>query len=99
MSKYFTYIYADRNVRPLQSKGTLSQCSPKSHNIFYAQPEKKQAKQLCKLLANSDHSLNKSTKSGMVRAAGLVCDVVSLQKLLELLGIVAWTIVTPDDVG
>ena len=25
----------------------------------------------------------------MVRAAGLVCDVVSLQKLLELLGIIA----------
>ena len=35
----------------------------------------------------------------MVRAAGLVCDVISLQKLLELLGIVAWAIVTPDNVG
>ena len=34
-----------------------------------------------------------------MRAAGLVCDVVSLQKLLEFLGIVAWSIVTPDDVG
>ena len=32
---------------PAQSKGTLSQCSPKSRNIFYAQPEKKQAKELC----------------------------------------------------
>ena len=34
----------------------------------------------------------------MVWAAGLVCDVVSLQKLLELLGIVAWTIITSDNV-
>ena len=35
----------------------------------------------------------------MMRAAGLVCDVVSLQKLLEFLGIIAWAIVAPDDVG
>ena len=35
----------------------------------------------------------------MVRAAGVVCDVVTLQKLLEFLGIVAWSIVTSDDVG
>ena len=32
----------------------------------------------------------------MVRAAGVVCDVVTLQKLLEFLGIVAWSIVTSD---
>ena len=38
-------------------------------------------------------------RSWMVRAAGVVCDVVTLQKLLEFLGIVAWSIVTPDDVG
>ena len=30
---------------------------------------------------------------------GVVCDVVTLQKLLEFLGIVAWSIVTSDDVG
>ena len=35
----------------------------------------------------------------MVRATGVVCDVVMLQKLLEFLGIIAWSIVTPDDVG
>ena len=35
----------------------------------------------------------------MVRAAGVVCDVVMLQKLLEFLGIVAWSIVISDDVG
>ena len=35
----------------------------------------------------------------MIWADGLVCDVVSLQKLLELLGIVAWAIITPDNVG
>ena len=29
----------------------------------------------------------------------MVCDVVVLQKLLEFLGIVAWSIVTSDDVG
>ena len=51
------------------------------------------------LLSNSDHSLNKSIRSGMSWAAGVVCDVVSLQKLLELLGIVAWAISTPDNVG
>ena len=34
-----------------------------------------------------------------MRAAGVVCDVVTLQKLLEFLGIVAWSIVTPDDVA
>ena len=51
------------------------------------------------LLSNSDHSLNKSIRSWMVRAAGVVCDVVALQKLLEFLGIVAWSIVTSDDVG
>ena len=32
---------------PVRSKGTLSQHSPMSHNTFYAQPEKKQAKELC----------------------------------------------------
>ena len=51
------------------------------------------------LLSNSDHSLNESIRSWMVRAAGVVCDVVTLQKLLEFLGIVAWSIVTSDDVG
>ena len=35
----------------------------------------------------------------MVRGAGVVCDVVTLQKLLEFLGMVAWSIVTSDDVG
>ena len=35
----------------------------------------------------------------MVWAAGLVCDVVTLQKLLELFGIVARTIITSDNVG
>ena len=32
----------------------------------------------------------------MIWAACLVCDAVTLQELLELFGIVAWTIVTPD---
>ena len=32
----------------------------------------------------------------MIWAACLVCDAVTLQELLELLGIVAWAIVTPD---
>ena len=32
----------------------------------------------------------------MILAAGLVCDAVMLQKLLELFGIVAQTIVTSD---
>ena len=32
-------------------------------------------------------------------AAGVVCDVVMLQHLLELLGIVAWSIVTPNHMG
>ena len=31
----------------------------------------------------------------MMWAAGVVCDVVTLQQLLELFGIVAWAIVTP----
>ena len=35
----------------------------------------------------------------MVWATGLVCDAVTLQKLLELFEIVAWTIVTSDYVG
>ena len=35
----------------------------------------------------------------MVWAAGLVCDVVMLQELLELFGIVAWIIITSDNVG
>ena len=50
-------------------------------------------------LSNSNHSLNKSIRSWMVRAAGVVCNVVALQKLLEFLRIVAWSIVTSDDVG
>ena len=32
----------------------------------------------------------------MIWTAGLVCDAVTLQELLELLGIVAWAIVTLD---
>ena len=32
----------------------------------------------------------------MIWAACMVCDSVMLQELLELLAIVAWTIVTPD---
>ena len=35
----------------------------------------------------------------MVWAAGLVCDVVTLQELLELFGIVAWTVVTSNNGG
>ena len=35
----------------------------------------------------------------MMRAAGVVCDVVMLQHLLEFLGIVAWFMVTPDRMG
>ena len=35
----------------------------------------------------------------MVWAAGLVCDVVTLQKLMELFGIVAWAAVTSNYVG
>ena len=31
----------------------------------------------------------------MMRAASVVCDVVTLQQLLEFLGIIAWAIVTP----
>ena len=40
-------------------------------------------------------TLNESIRSWMVRA----CEGVMLQKLLEFLGIVAWSIVTSDDVG
>ena len=50
------------------------------------------------LLSNSNHSLNKTIRSWVMRAADVVCDVVTLQKLLELFGIVAWSIVTPDNV-
>ena len=32
----------------------------------------------------------------MILAACLVCDAVTLQELLEVLAIVAWTVVTPD---
>ena len=35
----------------------------------------------------------------MIWADGLVCDAVTLQKLLELCGIVAWIVVTSDYVG
>ena len=51
------------------------------------------------LLSNSDHSLNKSIRSGMVWVAGLVRDVLTLQKLLELFGIVERTRVTSSYVG
>ena len=43
--------------------------------------------------------LSQTIRSWMVRAVGVVCDVVTLQKLLEFLRIVAWSVVTSDDVG
>ena len=49
------------------------------------------------LLSSTYHSLNnKSIRYWMIWAACLVCDAVMVQELLELLGIVAWTIVILD---
>ena len=42
---------------PVRSKGTLSQHSPKSRNIIYAQPEKKQAKEPCIIGGESEHQV------------------------------------------
>ena len=46
-SKYFSYIYADRNVRPCTIQGYTLATFPNVAQYIYAQPEK-QAKELCK---------------------------------------------------
>ena len=45
-SKYFSYIYADRNVRPCTIQGYTLTTFPNITQYIYAQPEK-QAKELC----------------------------------------------------
>ena len=48
-SKYFSYIYADRNIRPCTIQGYTLATFPNVTQYIYAQPEK-QAKQLCNWL-------------------------------------------------
>ena len=45
-SKYSSYIYADRNVRPCTIQGYTLATFPNVMQYIYAQPEK-QAKELC----------------------------------------------------
>ena len=47
-SKYFSYIYADRNVRPCTIQGYTLATFPNIVQYIYAQPEK-QAKEFCRL--------------------------------------------------
>ena len=46
-SKYSSYIYADRNIRPCTIQGYTLATFPNVVQYIYAQPEKKQAKELC----------------------------------------------------
>ena len=47
-SKYFSYIYADRNITPCTIQGYFLATFPNVTQYIYAQPEK-QAKELCNM--------------------------------------------------
>ena len=53
-SKYFSYIYADRNVRPCTIQGYTLTTFPNVVQYIYAQPEK-QAKEPCIIGGESGH--------------------------------------------
>ena len=80
-SKYFSYIYADRNVRPCTIQGYTLATFPKIAQYIYAQPEK-QAKELC--IYTCRKFLSHMSMNGLSFTKGSVeASVLSLRCILD----------------